>query len=177
VISAKRVTLLLLTILLSNMMATAKRNVAFANMREITPEEKRKDRRKEMIEKRDFPSGVTSTKQTRLALIPHRGLINAAKRFEEGLQKHGDKAWNALSPNQAALTDVDWLIERCSHGIEHLYRIIDELRFRNVGAEGLLGDAGAVAWCGLVLGEALCILQHEKQQPFEYDVKDGGPGK
>ena len=110
-----------------------------------------------MEEKRDFTSGVTSTKQIRLSLIPHRGLVNAAKRFELGLERHGEKAWNNLSENQSALQDRDWLIERCSHGIEHLYRLIDFYAGKGgISLEDAKGDAGAAAWCGLVLGEALC---------------------
>ncbi len=123
---------------------------------------------KQTEEKRDFISGVTSTKQPRLSLIPHAGLVNAAERFELGLQKHGDKAWNNLSKNQAALHDREWLIERCSHAIEHCYRLIDFLKLipanMNVdsfGGELAKGDAGAIAWAGLVLGEALCGRQKE----------------
>ena len=108
-------------------------------------------------EKRDFKSGVTSTKQPRLSLIPHAGLVNAAVRFELGIEKHGEKAWNSLSENQAALDDKDWLIERCSHAIEHCYSMIDSLK----GGESAPEHAGAVAWCGLVLGEA--FARHDKK--------------
>lgn len=109
-------------------------------------------------EKITFESGVTSTKQPRLSLIPHSGLVNAAKRFELGLERHGEQSWNNLSQNQVALEDRDWLIERCSHAIEHLYCLIDFLKpgLANSGnLEAALGDAGAVAWCGLMLGAAL----------------------
>ncbi len=123
---------------------------------------------RQMEEKRDFASGVTSTKQPRLSLIPHAGLVNVAERFELGLQKHGEKAWNNLSKNQAALQDRAWLIERCSHAIEHCYRLIGFLRdnpeFQEIDSykmELAKGDAGAVAWAGLVLGEALCGRQKE----------------
>ena len=116
-----------------------------------------------MEEKREFKSGTTSTKQPRLSLIPHQGLVNAAKRFELGIERHGEKAWNNLSPNQAALNDTEWLIDRCSHAIEHLYSLIDYLKLPPVaddspadgGLEHAREDAGAVAWCGLVLGQAL----------------------
>jgi hypothetical protein len=108
-------------------------------------------------EKRQFKSGTTSTKQVRLSLIPHRGLLNAAKRFELGLERHGEQAWNNLSHNQDALIDEEWLIERCSHAIEHLYNLIDFLSHKHKDVDIAKGDAGAVAWCGLVLGEALCL--------------------
>jgi hypothetical protein len=106
-------------------------------------------------EKRVFKSGLTSTKQPRLSLIPHAGLVNAAERFELGLEKHAETAYNKLSNNTAAaLEDRDWLIERVSHAIEHCYRMIDILIDPNKVISDLKDDAGAVAWCGLVLGEA-----------------------
>lgn len=108
-----------------------------------------------MEEKRDFTSGVTSTKQIRLSLIPHQGLLNAAVRFELGIERHGEKAWNNLSQNQEALKDKNWLIERLSHSIEHAYNLIDSLKDSRCNLQDALGDAGAIAWCGLVLGEAL----------------------
>ena len=121
----------------------------------IKPQE---EKIKQQEEKITFRSGTTSTKQTRLSLIPHHGLLNAAERFELGLSKHGDKAWNNLSKNQQALEDEEWLIERCSHAIEHLYGMIDKIKSGNL--EECDGDAGAVAWCGLVLGEAIYVRKH-----------------
>lgn len=117
-------------------------------------------------EKLEFKSGTTSTKQVRLSLIPHNGLINAAKRFELGIERHGEKAWNNLSPNQAALQDREWLIDRCSHAIEHAYRLIDYLSGKPTKINELdpLGDSGAIAWCGLVLGEALIKSIKEDDQ-------------
>ena len=114
---------------------------------------------KSQTEKRVFKSGATSTKQPRLSLIPHKGLVNAAVRFELGLNIHGQGAYNALSPGDQ-LDDADWLIERCSHAIEHAYSMIDILKkikgpkCINDYNEMLAQHAGAVAWCGLVLGEA-----------------------
>jgi hypothetical protein len=100
--------------------------------------------------KRVFESGTSSTIQPRLSLIPHKGLVNAAVRFELGLVRHKERAWNNLSNNQDALKDKDWLIERCSHAIEHCYSLIDILKGSKVGK--IEEDAGAIAWCGLVLG-------------------------
>lgn len=117
--------------------------------------ERNEDTYKVTEEKRDFKSGVTSTKQPRLSLIPHAGLVNAAIRFELGIERHGEKAWNNLSPNQEALKDKDWLIERLSHSIEHAYSLIDKLKNPARNLDEALGDAGAIAWCGLVVGEAI----------------------
>lgn len=124
-----------------------------------------------MSEKREFQSGVTSTKQVRLSLVPHLGLLNAAVRFELGLLKHKEKSWNNLSPNQEALQDIGWLIERASHSIEHAYKIIDQLKYigdiRNT-APSIQGDAGAIAWAGLVLGEAFVRNSHYLLLPEDY---------
>lgn len=112
-------------------------------------------------EKREFSSGVTSTKQPRLSLIPYNGLINAARRFELGIERHGEKAWNNLSTNQKALLDKDWLIERISHSINHGYNLIDLLKNDSFVIKDALGDAGAIAWCGLVLGEAITKIDEK----------------
>jgi len=112
-------------------------------------------------EKLEFKSGTASTKQIRLSLVPHQGLLNAAARFELGLEKHGAKAWNNLASNQEALKDEEWLIERCSHVIEHAYRLIDFLTHKTSSIDEALGDAGGVAWGGLVLGEALMRAKKE----------------
>jgi len=112
----------------------------------------------DLSDKRIFKSGATSTRQPRLSLIPHRGLVNVAERFELGLVEHGSGAYNALSNGTSkCLSDRDWLIERCSHAIEHAYSMIDLLKSDRGMLEiktDLAIHAGAVGWCGIVLGEA-----------------------
>ena len=107
----------------------------------------------EKEEKLKFKTGATSTKQPRLSLIPHKGLVNAAQRFELGIIKHPQGVYNALT-SQEPLGDTEWLIERVSHCIEHCYCLIDTLRTEWISSKSE-GDAGAIAWCGLVLGEAV----------------------
>ena len=94
----------------------------------------------------------------RFELMPKAGLVRAALRFEEGLNKHGDKAWNNLSPNQSAMTDREWLIERCSHAIQHYFTLIDKLAGKIPLDEGE-DDAGAVAWAGIMLAAAMTELE------------------
>lgn len=106
-----------------------------------------------MEDKRDFASGATSTKQIRLSLVPHGGLVNIARIFEKGIVTHEDKAYNALSKNQGVLEDRDFLIERASHAIEHAYRIIDNLK-AGINICHCADDAGAVGWFGVMMGEA-----------------------
>ena len=104
--------------------------------------------------KRKFKSGATSTVKVRLELIPYNALKELAKRFELGLERHKEGSYNNLQ-NESALYDKEWLIERCSHGIDHLYRCIEKLsgKLRDID-----NDAAAVAWCGIVLTEAFTKL-------------------
>ena len=112
--------------------------------------------------KREFKCGTTSTVKPRFDLIPKIGLVKAANRFEYGLITHGEKAWNNLSVNQDALTDKDWLIDRCSHAINHCYSMIDKLSGK-APLESGEDDAGAIAWCGLMLGAAVEELKKRKK--------------
>src|SRR5271166_95134 len=93
-------------------------------------------------EKIKFSSGATSTKQPRLSLIPHKGLVNAAVRFELGEERHKGSCYNAGS-NQQYLRDREWLIERCSHAAEHCFKLIDYLRGFGTGEDldEAIGDA------------------------------------
>lgn len=94
--------------------------------------------------------------------MPKAGLVRAAIRFEDGLIKHGDKAWNNLSKNQKAMTDREWLIERCSHAIQHYYTLIDKLAGKiplNQGED----DAGAVAWAGIMLAAAMTAVEEDER--------------
>jgi len=110
--------------------------------------------------KRKFPSGATSTIKPRLELIPANGLRRVANRFQLGLERHKEAAYDNLS-NQAPLKDKEWLIERCSHAIDHLYNCIDKLSGKtSIGGDD---DAAAVGWAGLVLAEAMYILEKENK--------------
>lgn len=92
-------------------------------------------------------------------MIPIEGLIRAANRFELGIEKHGQRAWNSLSENRIEpLRDKEWLVERCSHGIGHLYNLIERIMTGNYDGDD---DAGAVAWCGLVLSAAMTVLEND----------------
>jgi hypothetical protein len=109
-----------------------------------------KEATKEPEEKQMFTSGAVSTKKPRFDLIPVEGLIRAADRFELGLWKYKNGAYNARG-NQKPLLDKEWLIARASHGIDHLYKCIRELQS---GVFDEDDNAGAVAWCGLILAAA-----------------------
>lgn len=112
-----------------------------------------------------FKSGATGTKGHRYELIPKQGLACAADRFELGLEKHPQGCYNALT-SQAPLEDIDWLIARAAHAVEHLYNIIHHLRHGDM--QDAYGDAGAVSFAGLIIGEAITHdrLKREKENPL-----------
>lgn len=115
-----------------------------------------------------FPSGTTSTKQPRLALIPLQPLIELSERFEKGIATH-EKPWNALSPYQDCLTDKKFLTARAEHIIMHAFRYIAKLN-------GLIpddgdNDASAIMWGGCCLSEGKRTLAEKKDVSLEEKEK------
>lgn len=100
---------------------------------------------------------VLSTKGPALHLIPMQALVGLADRFEKGVERKGDKAWNALSANQECLEDKDFLLDRISHLIHHALKFRDQLvNGVQPGEESMYDNAGAVAFGGALL---LCASQ------------------
>lgn len=93
-------------------------------------------------------NGITSTSLPRLELIPKAALESLAKRFELGIERKGDGAWNALTPHMDKATK-EFVIERLAHCIHHCYDAIAKV---NEDVE-FLGedDAGAIMFAGAVL--------------------------
>jgi len=92
---------------------------------------------------------ATSSKIPNFKLIPRRALLALIKRFELGVERHGDKAWNALSKNQEALEDKEFLLERAQHAMDHASKLI-------AIATGQMEDDGddhaaAIMWAGACL--------------------------
>ena len=95
---------------------------------------------------------VSSTKVPPIHLIPTVALTSLAGRFQAGIERKGDGAWNALSPNQEVLTDKEFLIERCDHIILHTLLVRDQLaRGESPGEESLSHNAGAVLFGGALM--------------------------
>jgi|SRR5579864_9522791 len=117
-------------------------------------------------EKVRFTSGATGTKHTRFELLPSRGLTCAADRFELGVEKHPDGCYNNLTV-QMPLRDHEWLIARASHTIQHALNII--LKIRDGRLIEAYGDAGAIAFGGLVLGEAVCEAKELSEESKQED--------
>lgn len=107
---------------------------------------------------------AASSKIPPLHLIPTVALEKIAERFDLGIQRKGDKAWNALSDNQDILQDVDFLIDRCGHVMHHAAKLRDKLKNRDTEAITQDGDAGAIAWGGVFLICAVnALLEKEKE--------------
>ena len=90
-------------------------------------------------------------------LIPTAALTHLANRFQKGIERKGDKAWNALSNNQECLTDKEFVIERMSHIIHHALKLRDQIRFGvQPGDESMTENAAAMAWGGIF---AICAAE------------------
>lgn len=106
---------------------------------------------------------AASTKVPALHLIPTDALVNLAFRFELGIERKGDKAWNALSKNQEILLDREFLIERISHIIHHALKLRDKLLKNDIAGMEEDDDAGAVTWGGVFLLSAVEAIKKDKE--------------
>ncbi len=96
-------------------------------------------------------NGVTSTAIPRFELIPRVGLESLAARFELGVERKGEGAWNALREDlRDVLKDGSFVIERLSHCISHSLDAIQKVNRGEVIGED---DAGAIMFAGCVLAE------------------------
>ena len=66
---------------------------------------------------------ASSSKMPPFKLLPYAALLRIIRRFELGIERKGDKAWNALSKNQDCLTNLDFVIERCGHAAHHAMKL------------------------------------------------------
>ena len=99
-------------------------------------------------------------------LIPTIGLIGLAERFQKGIERKGDKSWNAVSSNQACLKDKAFAIERLSHVIDHATKLRDKLQADDISAMQDDDDAGAIAWAGIFL---YCVVDGLKKKALQND--------
>lgn len=119
-------------------------------------------------DKKSFISGATSSRKSRYDLIPRHGLKCAADRFELGLERHPVGCYNALT-NQKSLDDKEWLLERLLHVIDHAYKAIEKVNTDHT--QEAYGDAGAIAFGGLVLGEAIHYQSKEAKDERNIDTQ------
>jgi hypothetical protein len=104
---------------------------------------------------------AASSKIPRFDYIPTIALEMTAARFELGVARKGDKAWNALSNNQEVLTDKEFLIERCAHIIHHALKLRDKLQANDLEGMSKDDDASAIVWGGMFLQCATNALKGE----------------
>ncbi len=106
---------------------------------------------------------AASSKIPPFHLIPTVGLRRLAERFALGIERKGDKAWNAVSSNQEILSDKEFLIERLGHVIDHAMKLRDKLKMRGPFVIGD-DDAGAIAWAGIYAICATEVMQWQSVQ-------------
>lgn len=100
-----------------------------------------------------FAGGAAlSSKIPPLHLIPTISLEELAERCRLGIERKGEKAWNAMSNNQQVLFDQDFILERISHVIFHAMKLRDVLANRDVDTlENGDNHASAIMWGGMFL--------------------------
>jgi len=103
---------------------------------------------------------VSSSELPSLHLIPTEALVRLAQRFDLGVVRKKEKAWNAISLNQQVLADREFILHRIGHVIIHAMKLRDKL----LGAAVDDGDddAGAIAWAGAFLCCATKALKDQK---------------
>lgn len=98
-------------------------------------------------------SGAKSSTVPRLDLIPHRALVRLAGRYEKGMKRYGRNNW------QKGLTDLDYVLERAAHVLNHASILIEKLQ--GLRADDGDDDAAAIMWGGAFLCEATFALKCE----------------
>lgn len=108
---------------------------------------------------------LSSSKIPNLKLITTHFLHRVAARCDLGIERKGDKAYNALSPHtDENLKNLDFAIERCSHVIGHALNLRDKLAKAKHGQKFDLGDddPAAIGWNAMYLCEVTRALQTER---------------
>lgn len=110
---------------------------------------------------------VSSSEIYGFHLIPYEAMVRLAQRFDLGVVRKGDKAWNATTHNQEVLTSKDFILHRISHVIGHAMKLRDKIV---AGVDPLAGDddASAVIWGGAFL----CAATKAVSDTFKADRVD-----
>lgn len=95
-------------------------------------------------------------------LIPTEVIDVLADRFQTGIDRKGDKSWNAISSNQAVLDDIDFAIDRCGHAVRHAMQLRDKLHSRDIEGLKVDNDAAAILWAGAFLACVVNRLMGER---------------
>jgi len=100
-----------------------------------------------------------STKAPAVHLIPTIVLEKIADRFELGIEKKGDKAWNAMSSNQEVLQDRGFVLDRINHVIHHAMKLKDKIVEGDIAGIHEDDDASAIGWGAAFL---ICVVEDMK---------------
>lgn len=111
---------------------------------------------------------AASSKIPALHLIPRICLEKTADRFALGIQRKGEKSWNAVSNNQEILLDKEFLIDRMGHIVHHAYKLIEKLAAGDMNAIEDDDDASAIVWGGMYAQASVAKLlaEHSKEGSF-----------
>ena len=102
---------------------------------------------------------VLSTKAPAVHLIPTVVIEKIADRFELGIEKKGDKAWNATSSNQEVLQDRGFVLDRINHVIHHAMKLKDKIVKGDFAGIQEDDDASAIGWGAAFL---ICVVEDMK---------------
>lgn len=117
------------------------------------------------LERRTFASGAVSSKNPRYDLLPPEALKRIIRRFELGMERHKEAAWNIRAGNDHFLRDRNWVIERAGHAIDHSFKLIAKLINGDpLFGDGVDDDAAAIGWAGICLCQATEALHAMKPQ-------------
>ncbi len=106
---------------------------------------------------------VSSSQIPGFHLIPTEALVRLAMRFDAGVERKREKAWNAITPNQEVLTNREFILHRIGHIVGHSSRLRDKIIMGNPmdGDD----DAGALIWGGAFLCCATRALENARRKP------------
>lgn len=116
---------------------------------------------------------VSSSEIDDFAYITTHSLQRLAYRCKIGVQRKGDKAWNATTSNHDCLTNIDFAINRISHVIGHALALRDKLvKAKHTGEFHLdkdHDDAAAIMWSGMLFCEVTNAIEHKEHK--EHKIK------
>lgn len=93
---------------------------------------------------------VLSSHIPRWELIPTVAIDCLADRFAAGIERKGDKSWNAIATNQDAIMYKKFLLDRCAHIARHAMLLRDKLLLGDIDPSDD-DDAGAILFGGALM--------------------------
>lgn len=119
------------------------------------------------IAEQPFAGGASSSRKPRYTLIPHDAILRLIAVMEKGIERKGDRAWNALSNNQACLLDEQFIISRIEHVINHAYSLLRRIRSKDWVGLDTHDDPAAIMWSGMFFCEVTRAMQAKEKADAE----------